>query len=795
MGYDGEIRFNTRIDNSNVQKDLNRIENDIRKSQESISKNESAKLFDVKQAEALNAKLAEAKRTLSGLAADLSAAQEAVKPGSSYEDFTRASEDIPGLQKAVATQEKEVAALQKKWEQATAKVEKYDRAIQQANADIERNRARAAELSAQIGTDGGKMAAAFASARKSADKFRNQIVRLGASMIMFRVFSAVLQGIGTYMNNALKTNDEYTAQLAKLKGALLTAFQPIYEFVLPGLIAVLKILTAIVQVVANVLSALTGKTAAQSANNAEALNEEAAAIGAVGSAAKESKKHLAGFDEINSLGSPDTGGGGGGSANGVAPDFSGFDTSEYKDRIDELTVYMSGALLALGAILAFSGANIPLGIGLMAAGAIGMASVVKANWNSMSSPLKSAITKVLTVLGVAALVIGAILAFSGASVPKGIALMALGAASLAGAAALNWNSVETALRGPIGVVAALASGALLVLGAILAFSGANIPLGVALLVAGAAGLATTAAVNWNSIERTLKSPIGKVVAIVSAALLALGVILAFSGVATPLGIALIAAGAVGLVTTAAVNWSSIETTLKGPIGKVVAIASGALLALGVILALSGVNLPLGIALIAAGAAGLVTVGALNWNAVQEKLKGAWEGIKQWFNTNVKPKLTLSYWKEKFSNIAEGLRQKIKDGVNSGIALFNRFISWVNQKMKISWEDITLFGQKIIPAGNIQLLRIPSIPYLAQGAVLPANKPFMAVVGDQKNGTNVEAPLETIKQALAEVMAMYGTGDTVIRFEGDLAQFIRMLKPYIVKEDHRRGGSLATEVIA
>ena len=45
----------------------------------------------------------------------------------------------------------------------------------------------------------------------------------------------------------------------------------------------------------------------------------------------------------------------------------------------------------------------------------------------------------------------------------------------------------------------------------------------------------------------------------------------------------------------------------------------------------------------------------------------------------------------------------------------------------------------------------NIPYLAQGAVLPANKPFMAMVGDQKHGTNIEAPLETIQQAVAAVM--------------------------------------------
>ncbi len=46
---------------------------------------------------------------------------------------------------------------------------------------------------------------------------------------------------------------------------------------------------------------------------------------------------------------------------------------------------------------------------------------------------------------------------------------------------------------------------------------------------------------------------------------------------------------------------------------------------------------------------------------------------------------------------------------------------------------------------------PKIPFLAQGAVLPANKPFLAMVGDQKHGTNIEAPLATIQEAVALVM--------------------------------------------
>jgi hypothetical protein len=53
--------------------------------------------------------------------------------------------------------------------------------------------------------------------------------------------------------------------------------------------------------------------------------------------------------------------------------------------------------------------------------------------------------------------------------------------------------------------------------------------------------------------------------------------------------------------------------------------------------------------------------------------------------------------------------------------------------------------------NIPQVSAPQIPYLAQGAVLPAIRPFMAIVGDQRHGTNVEAPLTTIQEAVANVM--------------------------------------------
>lgn len=672
---DGKIVFSTKIDNANVDKDLKRLEHKIRQAEESISKNKNAKLPLVNQANELGVKLDEAKAKAEMLRQEMAAINSAMAPGSAPEDYAAASADLPRVKAALQAQEKEVAVLQKQWDGVNNKIDGYDAKIRMAQDSITANTAKANELSLQMTGSGAKMSAAFASARAAAARFEQRIISLGKRILVFSVIASAFRAIKNYMDQLLSKNQEYTAQLAQLKVALATAFQPIYEFILPGLMAVLRVLTSIVLVVANVLSALGGKTLGQSSKSAKALNEEADAIGAVGGAAKEAKKELAGFDEINTIGSPDTGGGGGGGAGSAASNFEDFDTAEYKAKIDKLTVYLSGALLALGAILAFSGANIPLGIGLMAAGAIGLASVVKANWGAMSGELTGALTKVALVLGGAALAIGAILAFSGVKPVLGIALMAVGAAGLASASALNWNTITTALQGPV--------------------------------------------------------------------------------------------------------------------GEVVAIASAALLCLGLVLACSGMNVPLGIALIAAGAVGLVTVGAMNWNAIQEKLQTVWAGIKQWFTTHVQPKLTLSYWQSKFSTIADALVQKIRDGVNTGIALFNQFISWINGRMRLSWGDFSVLGEKVINAGSFQLLTLPQIPMLAQGAVLPANKPFLAMVGDQKNGTNVEAPLETIKQALAEVMAMYGgDGDIVIRFEGDLAQLARVLAPVITRENKRVGPSLA-----
>lgn len=86
-----------------------------------------------------------------------------------------------------------------------------------------------------------------------------------------------------------------------------------------------------------------------------------------------------------------------------------------------------------------------------------------------------------------------------------------------------------------------------------------------------------------------------------------------------------------------------------------------------------------------------------------------------------------------------------------------------------------------------------IPKLADGAVIAPNKPFLAMLGDQKNGTNIETPLSTMKQAFSETLKESGetsnVGTLYATMQLDGVTFARLMTPYMYKESSRRGISL------
>lgn len=172
------------------------------------------------------------------------------------------------------------------------------------------------------------------------------------------------------------------------------------------------------------------------------------------------------------------------------------------------------------------------------------------------------------------------------------------------------------------------------------------------------------------------------------------------------------------------------------------------------------------------------------------IRSAWTSVKDWIGN------ALSDIRSAFSdawnavrttteNIWNGIVSGIKGAVNNVIGVINRMISTVCN----GWNALAnLFSFNIPGIGNIGLPKIqsaPQIPYLAKGAVIPPKSPFMAVLGDQRHGNNIEAPEDLIRKIVREE-AGNAAGEWILNvsFDGDLAQFARIITPKITAQQRK-----------
>lgn len=455
-------------------------------------------------------------------------------------------------------------------------------------------------------------------------------------------YYAIMTQVTTAQGDMARTLEAPANQLRILQAQLTQAARAIGNIFIPALNAILPYAIAVVQVIQEIANALAN-LAGFKLTEVDYSGVNTAAVGAgsladnlddAAGAAKKLKQYTAGFDELNVF-APNTGSGSGAGAGGAG----GFDfdlpTYDFlgdavqtrigeikkmiEDTLAEITTIVSGFMLAVGAILVVTGVNIPLGVGLMAAGAVGLAATVGLNWTAMSSELASTLALITGVVGGFLLALGAIMAFSGANLPLGIALMALGGASLVSAAVINWHNSDRHLTDALTTLTGVLAGASLAVGAMLAFTGVATGLGIALMAVGAVTLVSAATLNWNSIPDALASPLSRVGLLVSGATLALGAVLAFSG-CMPLGIALMAIGATSLVSVMALNWNGLSDEIQNVIAIITTVVSVAFLAIGAALAFSGANIPLGLALLAAGAVTMGTAIMPNWNDLSDNVQ-------------------------------------------------------------------------------------------------------------------------------------------------------------------------------
>lgn len=712
---DGKIVVTVDADAKKAQKELDTLSAKIDKmeaklnedtgTQSGLKKELDAALQAAKQTEdALKSLRSEADR-LKGITSGSTSAN----PADYIEAYSRQAEvaaQIKEQEKLLAQQNQTAEKLGNQYAKITDNVIKQTQALDAAKA-------RAGELTEQITNTSGlteRMAAVSTSVEKSMSKFGNRISGLFKRALIFTVLSRGLSQLRSWLSQTIMQNEAARASIARLKAALLTLAQPILEVVIPVFVKLVNILTQVVTAIAKFFGMLSGKSWGAQVSAAKGLNAEKEALEGVGSAAEDASKSMASFDEINQITSNQDSGGGGtngaGASSGITPDFSNLDLAE--DKLNDI-LGIVGAIAA--GLLAWKIASMFTddlgkigGIALAAAGAFALVYFWLDAWNNGID-----MTNFLGMLaGLAALAGGLAIAFG--PIAAGIALVVGGLAMLVvGIKDVidNGFTLENTLTIIAGLLAAGIGIGLL--------TGSWIPL----LIAGIASI-LVALVSFTGHGEELISGLKNVID---------GFGKFFKGVFTG-DMKLAAEGAKQIWNGLKQTWNAIVNSIKDAWNAFITWLQAKNPALAAI---------------------FETIGKLfsdQYNAWKKILSGLITFLTGVFTGD---------WKKAWNGILDILKGiwnlvigTIEGGINFIIDGINLLISALN---KIHFEipdGVPLVGGKTIGI-NIPPVSRVQLPRLASGAVIPPNREFMAVLGDQKSGTNIETPLSTMVQAFKQAM--------------------------------------------
>lgn len=698
MAADGSVVIEAKLDPDEAEKELSKLERKIEKLQDTLNQKKTKHSALAEEARQIGVEYDEARKKL-----------EYMQSGDSF--FTKDH---------IQEQAQLVKDLETQWDKARQSADKLNAEIYDGNQELEKMANRAAEVKGQIRqiTPASKaMNSALESAQKNVDEFGRRLKRIVASALVFNVVNKALSAMKNWMGKVILSNDEARASIAKLKGALLTLAQPIVEVVIPAFIALVNVLTRIISVVAQIVSLLFGKTASGSKQAAKNLDKETKALEGVGSAADDAAGSLAGFDEINTIQTENGGGGGGGASTDIAPDFD-FDTSMSEKQLENLLnlIELIGAALAAWKISSALGLGMKGFLGILVAvySAIQYAKGLFDAWvNGVSWD-----NFMQMVAGAAGIAAGLALAFG--PVAAGISLVVTGIGMLItgfhDAMENGWNLQNTLLS----IAGILATG--IGIGLI---TGSFIPA----LIAGIAGLLLALTVATGHGEELLQG-VRDVMQ---------GFVDFFTGIFTgdidkaAEGIREIVEGLKEIVLSIVagikdgflsfLNWLDQKTNgkFKGIIDFVAGLWSDMFDSISNTLG----NIMDAVKTIFGGVVDFIAgVFTADWDR-------AWQGVKSIF-----------------TGLWNGIVSALEGAVNLIITGVNFLIRQLN-KVSFSLPDwVPAVGGKRF-GFNIQQISPITIPRLAQGAVIPPNREFMAVLGDQSSGNNLEAPESLIRKIVRE----------------------------------------------
>lgn len=750
---DGRIVVQAEVDAKNAQKELDKLtakidkmEAELKKStgeQSGLKSQLDAAKESAKQAEnALKSLRSESERLRQITSGEVSASPEAYI--AAYGRQTEVAAQIKDQEAILKEQDKIVESLDGKYAKITDKV------IAQTSA-LDAAKQKAGELTEQITSASGATERMETAAKKVSDSmntFSKRVSGLFKRVLVFSLITRALQSLRTWLGKTIMQNDEARAAVARLKAAFLTLAQPILQVVIPVFVKLVNILTQVVTAIAKFFGMLSGKSWASQKSAAQGLNDEQKALEGVGAAAKDASKSMASFDEINQLTdntASGAGGGGGAAATEIAPDFSNLDMAEDKlhDILGLVGAIAAGLLAWKIASLFTNDLSKIWGIALAVAGAFALVYFWLDAWNN-GIDLQNFLGMLA---GLAALAVGLAIAFG--PIAAGIALVVGGLAMLVvgikDVIENGFNLVNT-----LTIIAGLLAAGI----GISLLTGSWIPLLIAGFLAALVALVSFTGHGEELIQglKNIIDGFGKF----------------FKGVFTG-DMKLAVEGIKQIWEGMKQTWNAIVNSIKDAWNMFITWLESKNPYLANVFRIAG-----------------KLVSDL-YNSIKEILKGlidfitgvftgdwtkAWEGVK-----------------EIFKGIWNGVVAIVELAINGIIDGVNLLISALNTIHFDIPDWVPLIGGKSFGI-SIPPVSYVTLPRLAEGAVIPPNREFMAVLGDQKSGTNIETPLETMVLAFKQAMNESGGRSQTIILQLNGREFARAVYKANNEETQRVGVRLA-----
>ncbi len=567
------------------------------------------------------------------------------------------------------------------------------------------------------------------SLNKKVGQLGKRITGLITGALVFNVLSSGLSKLSSGLIGVLNSNSQFASSLNQIKVNLLTAFAPIYNYVLPALNNLMTALSSITGQIATFVSGLFGQTATQAKNGAKSIYEQSKAYQDLGKNAKSAKNGLSSIDEIENLNDNENNTSGGASEGEIPSlDFSGEieQSGKLLDYLNEIKKLISqGDFFGVGQKIASSINN-----ALVSFDIVKLTDKISAGMQNTVQVFNGFINELDFSL------LGTKFSQLGTGITRAIA---------DAIKAVDWNNLG---KGISDFITNIEWGQL----AINIFDtiwNAISGIGTMLL-----------AIDWGSVAKKLSDGTKQLWEHITKQIQSVDW--------RELGSKIITA-----IIDYIANIDYIGITLDLMKGLAVGITAAIDLVVGAfdalwkaILNFFGIHSP---STLAAEMGTYLIQGLINGiqslkDNVLNFFGSLWSSIKNIFGNNV-----ASWFRDTFANAWQAVKNVfsaggkifdgIKDGILNGLKLvINGLISGINKTITIPFKginsaltkikNIDILGAKPFK-GLINTISVPQIPYLAKGAVIPPNAQFAAILGDQKHGRNLEAPEDLIRQIVRE----------------------------------------------